>query len=483
MAAEDNFIVAIELSSSKVVGLAGRKQPDGAIQILAYAQEPASSFIRKGRIFNVEKMKQCISNMKQNLEKDLNKYINQVYVGIGGMGMHSVIHNISRSFSDKVIISQEIIDEMKDTNFNTSSTYKEILDVIPQEYKLGTQYQTDPVGVFSDNIEGCFLNIVANPNMCEQVDNCFRAAGVSIADKPITIINLADSILTDSEKRTGCVFVDMGAETTSVAIYKNNILRHLAVIPLGGANVTRDITNFIIDEEEAENLKQQYGVAYTENYTKQAAIQLKDGRAIEHEEFTELVEARMEEIILNIANQIKLSKIEAEKLIGGIILTGGAANMKDIEKAVSKYTDFEKVRVVKSLRLSLRANASDFNRDGSYNAALALIEHGDINCCGGNLGSSSNTLFPTVEEIKAQQEAEERARREKEEQERLKAEEEKRLQEELEAEKEAQRIKEEQEKERKKKFWNPFKSMINKMTSLVNEEGENTDSSEQTRND
>ena len=78
MAAEDNFIVAIELSSSKVVGLAGRKQPDGAIQILAYAQEPASSFIRKGRIFNVEKMKQCISNMKQNLEKDLNKYINQV---------------------------------------------------------------------------------------------------------------------------------------------------------------------------------------------------------------------------------------------------------------------------------------------------------------------------------------------------------------------------------------------------------------------
>lgn len=479
MAAEDNFIVAIEIGSSKVTGLAGRKQPDGAIQILAYAQEPSSTFIRKGRIFNVDKMTQCISGMKEKLEKSLKKSINQVYVGIGGMGMHTVAHNIARNFSEKTVITQEIIDEILDTNLNTSSPHREILDVHPQEYKLGTQMQLDPVGVFSDNIEGCFLNIIASSSLREQVENCFHAAGVAIANMPISIINLADSMLTESEKRSGCVFVDMGAETTSVAIYKNNILRHLAVLPLGGENVTRDITSFNIDEDEAESLKLQYAVAYSEDITPKEPIQLHDGRSIDQNEFREVVEARMEEIILNIANQIKLSKIESAKLIGGIIITGGAANMKEIEKAFAKYTEFEKFRFVKNLRLLLRSTSPDFNKNGSYNTTLALIEHGEHNCCGGDLGAAPNNLFPTEEELKAKREAEEKAKREAEEKLRLEQEEQARLEEEERAAEEAQREEEERLRRAKKKksgFWRPVKDLFNKMSTLVSEEDEEVNS-------
>ena len=106
MATEDNFIVAIELGSSKVTGVAGRKQPDGAIQVLAFAQEPSTTFIRKGRINNVSKMTQCIISMKDKLEQKMQKSVSRVYVGIGGMGMHTVANTVVRHFDSKVEITQ-----------------------------------------------------------------------------------------------------------------------------------------------------------------------------------------------------------------------------------------------------------------------------------------------------------------------------------------------------------------------------------------
>ena len=105
----DNFIAAIELGSSKVTAIAGCKQPDGAIQILAFAQEPSTTFIRKGRINNISKMTQCLTNMKDKLEKKLQKNISRVYVGIGGMGMHTVANTVVRHFDSKVEVTQEMV--------------------------------------------------------------------------------------------------------------------------------------------------------------------------------------------------------------------------------------------------------------------------------------------------------------------------------------------------------------------------------------
>lgn len=472
MAAEDNFIVAIELGSSKVTGLAGRKQPDGAIQVLAFVQEPSFAFIRKGRIFNVDKMTQCICNLKEKLEKTLKKSISQVYVGIGGMGMHTVGNSVVRNFNEKTVISQEIIDEILDTNLNASSPNREILDVQPQEYKLGTQLQTDPVGVYTDHIEGRFLNIMASSTLREQVENCFHMAGVAIADMPITVKELADAILTEAEKRSGCVFVDMGAETTSVAVYKNNLLRHLAVIPLGGANITRDIMTLNIEEDEAESLKIAYGSALTEQETTEhAPVSLRDGRTIKFEELCDLIEARTEEIILNIDNQIKLSKYDKNQLIGGIIITGGAANIRNVEKAIGKHTGFEKLRFVKNLRIALRTGMADFNKDGSCNAALSLLEKGDRNCCGGDIGANPVNLFPTEEELKAKREKEEKARREAEEKKRQEEEEKARR----EAEEQERREAEEREaaKRKKREAWkSKWKNLVNFAGRFVSEGNE-----------
>ena len=397
MPTEENIIVAIELGSSKVTAVAGKKNPDGVIHILAHEQKPSASFIRKGRINNTIKMTQCANEIKSKIEKKLNKTVSQAYVGIGGMGMHTVSNTETRNFGERTKVTQAVIDEIKEANRNVMSGERVILDTIPQEYRIGgTMLTNEPVGTLTESIEGNFLNIMANATVEQDVRDCFRPAEIAIAGMPISPLILADAILDESTRRSGCVFIDMGAETTSVAVYKNNILRHLAVIPLGGANVNRDITSLQIEDDEAEELKLKYGTALSEEDENEEhePVQLRDGRHIKYEEFEGLVESRMEEIILNVNNQIKQSGYDSSQLIGGLIITGGASNMKNIDKAFEKHTGFTKLRFVKNLRTKQRISGKDnstFNADGSFNTVLAIIDKGGENCCGNVIPTS--TLF------------------------------------------------------------------------------------------
>lgn len=477
MATEDNFIVAIELGSSKVTGVAGRKQPDGAIQVLAFAQEPSTTFIRKGRINNVSKMTQCIISMREKLEQKMQKSISRVYVGIGGMGMHTVANTVARHFDSKVEITQEMVDAISDENRTSANADRDILESVPQEYHLGAQTTIDPVGILADSIEGHYLNIVANSSVREEIRNCFRTAGVTIADLPITVQALADSMLTEPEKRSGCVFVDMGAETTSVAVYKNNLLRHLAVIPLGGANINRDIMSLQIEDDEAEELKLKYGSAVQEGDSDaHKPIALRDGRTIAYDEFMGLVEARVEEIVLNVKNQISLSNYDVSQLIGGLIVTGGAANIRNIDKAFTRDTKFEKIRFVRSIRIPLRTpDYPGLNNDGDCNAAIALIDKGEINCCGGDLGQPD--LFDDPKDAEPEPSAEElaaaEAKKKAEEAEaQRKAEEEARIKAEIEERERERKEREEAKKKRRNKWKNSWKRMSNFFGNLVKEDSD-----------
>lgn len=463
MATEDKFIVAIELGSSKVTGIAGRKQPDGALQVLAFAQEPASTFMRKGRINNIDKMKSCIKNIKERLEKSLKKSISCTYIGIGGMGMHTVANSVVRNFTEKTVISEDIVGTIQDENLQSQPADRDILETVIQSYKLDAQTLLEPVGVPAESIEGHFLNIITKREVSDHIEECVEAAGMSIAGVPITVLALANEMVNDVEKHSGCVFVDMGAETTSVAVFKNNILRHLAVIPLGGNNITRDIASMSISEPEAERLKRTYGEAiYDDLEEPRNNIVTEGGLSFPFEDFAGHVEARQEEIIRNVAKQVELSKYTKNQLLGGIIITGGASNMKGIEKAFAKYTDFTKIQVVKTIRTQVRfaSGVPTFNHDGSCNAAIVLLDKGTINCCGGELESPQDIF-------KAKQEAEARAAAERAAAERAAeesaAEEERKKREEAEqkAQEKAERAKRRGEK--MKKFFSRFSNWANDM--------------------
>lgn len=385
MTEENNFIVAIELGSSKVTAIAGRKDHDGKINVLAKVQKPASAFITKGWIFNVDKMVQCLTSIKESIEKTLSKTISQVYVTYGGMGIHSVPHSVKRNFSEQNKITQDVIDSLMAENREAQDTSRDIISTVELEYKVGTQSLLDPIGVVSSTIQASYLNIMAHPSVRTLIRDCFAKAGLPIVSSTLTVPLLAETVLTDSEKQAGCVFVDFGCATTTVAVYRNNFLRHFAVLPLGGFNITRDIASLQITDEDAEELKLKYGAPTEQEEENAQPITLRDGRKIAFSQYGELVCARLNEILTNVAHQIELSGIPHESLLAGIVLTGGASELKNMEKFLTEATKFEKIRIVRQLKNS-RNGGSDFNSKGQYNAVLAAIEAGNENCCGGIIG-------------------------------------------------------------------------------------------------
>ena len=391
MAAKD-FIVAIELGSSKVTGIAGRKNLDGSISVLAVVKEESSSFIRKGVVYNIDKTALCISNIIKKLTNQLKTEITQVYVGVGGQSIRSVRNIIAKELPPATKVTQEMIIDLMDANSAMKYPDQEILDVAQQEYKVDSQYQTDPVGIQCSHIEGNFLNILQRNTFYKNLNKCFETINVNVAEMYISPIALADSVLTEAERRSGCALVDLGADTTTVSVYSKNILRHLAVIPLGSNNITKDIAPLQMEEADAEKMKLKYASAYTDNADIDNNLQLPiDGdRSVDLRKFIEIVESRLEEIVANVWYQVPAEY--SDKLLGGIILTGGGSNMKNIDKAFTNHTHIDKIRIAKFVNHSVTSSYADINaKNGMMNTILGLLIKGDRNCAGGEV--DPNNIF------------------------------------------------------------------------------------------
>ena len=423
------FIVAIELGSSKMTGIAGKKNLDGSISVLAVVREDSTSCIRKGVVYNIDKTVLCITNIIKKLETTLKTKIVKVYVGVGGQSIRSVKNVIVKDLPAGTIVTQEIINELMDANRSMTYPDLEILDAAIQEYKVDSQYQIDPVGIQCTRIEGNFLNILQRKSFYRSLNKCFDNAGISIAEMYLAPLALADSILTEAERRSGCVLVDLGADTTTVSVFNKNILRHLAVIPLGGNNITKDIATVQMEEHEAEAIKLKYGSAYTDANEIDDTLRypIDQERQIESRKLVEIIEGRVDEIIENVWYQVPQEF--ADKLLGGIILTGGGSNMKNIERAFRNHTHVSKVRIAKFVQQTINSKNPEITaKDGTMNTMLSLLEKGDINCAGDEI---TNDLFntdrplasgktqrttdrPGVVQTEAEKRAQEEARKKKE---------------------------------------------------------------------
>lgn len=386
------FIVAIELGSSVFRGIAGKKNLDGNITVQALVKEDATQCIRKGVVNNIDKTATCLKNIVAKLSKTMKQNISHVYVGVGGQSVRSVRNVIVKDLPTETIVDGDIVDGLMDSNRGMDYPDLEILNVVTQEYKVGNQYVVDPVGIKGTRLEGNFLNIAQRKLFYSNLNEAFDKAGIAIAEIFPAPLVLADNVLTESEKRGGCVLVDLGADTTTVSVYHKSLLRHLAVIPLGGNNVTKDITALKMEEREAELLKLKHGSAYTEIADMDPALTYSiDGeRTIESKQLIELVEARVEEIVQNVWHQVPAEYVS--KLLGGIILTGGGSNMKNIELAFKKYTHMDKIRKARFVNLAIKSNIADINKhDTTLNTIISLLAKGDMNCAGGPIVHQQST--------------------------------------------------------------------------------------------
>ncbi len=484
MAAKE-FIVAIELGSSKVTGIAGQKNLDGSINVLAMVKEESSSFIRKGVVYNIDKTAQCLTSIIKKLENQLKTQIMQVYVGVGGQSIRSVKNVVTKDLPGETIITQDMVIELMDANRNMTYPDQEILDAAVQEYKVDTQFQLDPVGIQATHLEGHFLNILERKAFYRNLNKCFETAGINVAEMYLAPLALADSVLTEAEKRSGCALVDIGSDTTTVSVYSKNILRHLAVIPLGSNNITKDIATLQMEESDAEKMKLKYASAYTDNneIDNDLKYSIDIDRQVESRKFIEIVEGRLEEIIENVWYQIPSEYYD--KLLGGIILTGGGSNMHNIEKAFVNHTHVDKIRIAKFVMQTIQTSNEDIkSNNGMLNTVLGLLAKGDINCAGNaidpngdlfaNLKPQNNhtindqrpprqtTDLPAgvIRTEAEKQKAEEERRRQLEEEERARLEEERRQQE------------EEDRVRKENSAWSKFKRGIMKFGKTIIEEEE-----------
>ena len=469
--ATTEFIAAIELGSSKVTGIAGRKNSDGSMQVLAYAKEDSSSFIRKGIIYNRDKTAQSLTSIINKLEGDLKNSIAKVYVGIGGQSLRTVRNVVSRDLNEETIISQELVDAICDENLEIPLVDMDILDVAPQEYKIGNNLQADPVGVAGSHIEGRFLNIVARASIKKNLERCFEQAKIEIADLLISPLVTANAVLSESERRSGCALIDFGADTTTISVYKNNILRFLTVLPLGGNSITRDITSMQMEEEEAERLKITFGnVMYEEEESEEAATcQLEDGsRTVELQALNNIIEARAEEIITNVWNQIQLSGYD-DKLLSGIIITGGAANLKNLDTMLRKRSKIEKIRTARSIRNTIQTDSDLIKKDGTQNTLFGLLFEGKENCClvearpvtpSQPVITEPVNMFEEDEALKEQEAAAREAKKKKDEEDKRRRDEDRRR-------KEEEKRKKEEARKKKKEGPSWFEKTFNKISNEI----------------
>ena len=473
------FIVAIELGSSKITGIAGKKNLDGSISVNAVVKENASQCIRKGVVYNIDKTGQCLTNIITKLKKQLKHEISHVYVGVGGQSIRSVKNVIVKELPGETIITSDMINELMDANRNMTYQEQEILDAATQEYKVDNQYSIDPVGIKANHLEGNFLNILWRKSFYDNLNNCFEKAGIAIAEMYLAPLALADSVLTEAEKRGGCVLVDLGADTTTISVYYKNILRHLAVLPLGSANITKDIASLQLEEKDAEAMKLKYASAYTDNneIDNNLSYPLDADRTIESRKFIEIVEARVEEIIENVIYQIPPEFID--KLLGGFILTGGGSNLRNIERAFRNHTHVNKIRIAQFVSHTITSGDADINaKNGTMNTILGLLAKGDMNCAGAEINpdkslfeenktttSSTTDIHQTPRKpteigqgvvlTAAEKEQAEAERRRLEEEERKRREE------------EEERIRQEEEEKRKNSFWGKLSRKIKDFSGSI----------------
>ena len=333
---EKQYIVALEIGSSKIVGAIAEKSPAGFLTVKYLQEEKHLNSVRYGIVQNVENIKSSINRIIRNLEGMIDGRVTQVYLGVSGRSLHSIISEVNRSVGSTEPITKELIDRIIKDATSTPIRNHDTVDIVPRAYYVDKVETINPVGQFGSSIKIKVNLIVSKPALKLNL-NRVMTFGIPVKDYIVTPLAVGEQILTDSDRELGCMLVDMGAETTTVTIYKNKALIYLSTIPLGGRNLTRDVmTGLGVLEETAENVKKNINNPLDPGNVSNVTIERVNSR-----EAANYISARTGEIIANINQQLADAGV-SDKDIKSIVLIGGCAHMGGLRQ---KMEDTIKIKV------------------------------------------------------------------------------------------------------------------------------------------
>lgn len=346
-----NYSVGLDIGTTKIVAIIGRKNEYGKIEVLGIGKSKSLG-VHRGVVNNITQTIKSIQQAVEEAEVNSNLKIGSVVVGIAGQHIRSLQHSdyITRADSEEVI-NEDDLDKLCNQVYKlVMLPGEEIIHVLPQEYKVDGQAEIkEPIGMYGGRLEANFHVVVGQVSSIRNVGRCIKSAGLDLGNITLEPLASSDAVLSKEEKEAGVALIDIGGGTTDLAIFKDGIIRHTAVIPFGGGVITEDIKEGCsIIEKQAELLKMKFGSAWPGENKDNEIVSIPGLRGREPKEITlknlsKIIHARVVEIIEQVYVEIKNYGHEEQKkkLIAGIVLTGGGSQLKHLKQLVEYITGMD----------------------------------------------------------------------------------------------------------------------------------------------
>ncbi|GGX06444.1 cell division protein FtsA [Aquimarina muelleri] len=347
----NEIAVGLDIGTTKIVAMVGKYNEYGKMEVLGIGKSKSLG-VHRGVVNNITQTIQSIQQAVQEAESVGGAKISNVTVGIAGQHIRSLQHSdyITRPNADAVIDEDDIEKLINQVHKLVMLPGEEILHVLPQEYKVDGQAEIkEPVGMYGGRLEANFHVVVGQVTSIRNIGRCVKSSGLELSDVTLEPLASANAVLSQEEKEAGVALIDIGGGTTDLAIFKDGIIRHTAVIPFGGNVITEDIKEGCsIIEKQAELLKIKFGSAWPGENKDNEIVSIPGLRGREPKEITlknlsKIIHARVVEIVEQVFLEIKNYGHESpkKKLIAGIVLTGGGAQLKHLKQLVEYITGMD----------------------------------------------------------------------------------------------------------------------------------------------
>ena len=346
-----NIAVGLDIGTTKIVAMIGQKNQYGKLETIGVGKSKSMG-VHRGVVNNITQTIQSIQNAVSEAEATSDIKIDGVTVGIAGQHIRSLQHSdyITRPNAEQVINEEDIERLINQVHKLVMLPGEEIIHVLPQDFKVDGQAEIkEPIGMYGERLEANFHVVVGQVSSIRNIGRCIQTAGLSLEGITLEPLASAKAVLSQEEKEAGVALIDIGGGTTDLAVFKDGIIRHTAVIPFGGNVITEDIKEGCsIIEKQAELLKIKFGSAWPGENKDNEIVSIpglrgRDPKEISLKNLSKIIHARVVEIIEQVYVEIKNYGHEEQKkkLIAGIVLTGGGSQLNHLKQLVEYITGMD----------------------------------------------------------------------------------------------------------------------------------------------
>ncbi len=333
--AEKNLIVGLDIGTSKVVAIVGEVNAEGVIEIIGMGSHPSRG-LRRGVVVNIETTVQSIQRAVEEAELMAGCHIRSVYAGIAGSHIKSLNSHGIVAIRDKEVRQADMERVIDAARAVAIPADQKILHVLPQEYIIdGQEGIREPVGMFGVRLEARVHMVTGSVSAAQNIIKCVRRCGLEVDDVILEQLASSAAVLTEDEKNLGVVLIDIGGGTTDIAVFTEGSIRHTAVIPIAGDQVTKDISVALrTPTQYAEEIKIKYGCALRELAKAGEMIEVpgvgeRGARRLSRHTLAEVIEPRYEELLTLVQAELRRSGFE-DLVAAGMVMTGGSAKAEGL---------------------------------------------------------------------------------------------------------------------------------------------------------